>query len=1313
MQFQAGYLLDSCNALIQNLKEKNKIEELLYSLSFFDVEFMTQNEKSKEIDSIFAVASNLISRGLPTKPSLFIENYISEVFKNSIHVIETKIFETLHLIDPRIKPATLWNQLNNNTLEDETGITTELIYSHIPTYLGDAFLQLFEYQRSFLSVLPNTQRKILRETFENQQVDFAIEIPYQVENNKGIIVEIEDEKNLLMSQQLLDKRQDDLVASCGWQPTVRLKIDDYSKINEKIKPIQQFIQHSYFDLIVQNYRNPLYLSVAGIGALQYTLSPFAIARIQKTLLQVILNGTLQLSDKEWNIAIIERDVPCAFLAIEDFKQLINNLFIIEGKGRELPPINLTIYNTDQFRIASLNSNAKDLIKNIIQFDVNNNYDLLIDVSVLQRNYYKNSKIISNAKNIAIIRSAHSISNTRQFIYCDLITYLFSDIYNENPENINLKQKNSLQYFLQTIFRKNDFLEGQYNSLQRILFLKNTVVSMWFTSGKSTIYQLASLLQPALSVAIEPFKTLSYEQQLKLKEYKIDCYDFIDHTDLETDNQYDTLLNHEKLILFSTPDNFSNLNFRNKIQNFNKFAYVTVDEAHSVSEWSSDFKYSYINLCANIQKFCKTNQNNEAVLVGLCNPVLQNEQFDLLYEFECQHYVTPSPFTLPNSRTDFQIMPFSTSDNSSTNIKRKKNSIIQELIDNNKNSNFLLLFNELSDLQEYARGQFNPKIYTGTTDFYLNDVNKITEKENLLSLNQFIDNQINVLVASNEIAEGIDKQNLKNIINYNLPYSIESYLTQSYRVGRDGGEATSAILFPNYSSIQKDDSNAISSLLEKWHVRFKGKEKEKQIINELLNTSVEYKITPYLIIKEKLEFELGGEFIFEFKPAEYPYELSVNQHGWHCGSIDFRTFTTYFRNIQVNKELAEKVINYIYREIQNNCNETDKLAWLTNSKTLFTKTLASILESEKYNEKTDISIPFESSNLIEIYKIINKYFPNQLSISLLNNYYSQSSDFVHFNEAILSTTMLGNSIPENEIKKVEILFYNHRNVWDSLKAIHHLLQVGVIDDFTIDRTNKIFTVTVSKKEDKVYLAKIYNYYLRYYTKNYAQQISSELSEFKGNNLIDKCIDSIVSHVNETISKKQFTSLKFIETICMLGLCDKDDIQLKQLVTDYFESKYANIILPDNLISATNNFTEIDFTFFINYLKTIGYSHENLYHLNNSTEKILNGISSNYIICLLQAYSMLSLLNDHIDEEMKQNINTILNFLAKAIYQLKIDEKWDYIEHKNNIDWLINLIYKNNPPIKQVVDNLLIIKTQRNWLSNFNSKFLENYERINEC
>ena len=128
-----------------------------------------------------------------------------------------------------------------------------------------------------------------------------------------------------------------------------------------MKSLSKFVDNDYFNTLGRVFKNPLYQDEAGLDAMQLALSPLAIARIHKTLIEFLLSENLSLNVEFWNIAVIERDVPCAYLAFQDFKNLLTNIFALASIELPVPEFKLTIYHTDEFEDASLNKLQKNLI----------------------------------------------------------------------------------------------------------------------------------------------------------------------------------------------------------------------------------------------------------------------------------------------------------------------------------------------------------------------------------------------------------------------------------------------------------------------------------------------------------------------------------------------------------------------------------------------------------------------------------------------------------------------------------------------------------------------------------------------------------------------------------------------------------------------------------------------------------------------------------------------------------------------------------------------------------------------------------------
>ena len=463
-QLYAGYVLTSVLQAIHRENETEYWNNLLRKLSIFDVESESLDRKIN--DPIITVADNLLSRGLPTIPPLFIEEYIASSFDIAEKHVSVKtgeisfnltdncnwdiIKKAFHIIDPRLnKHDHLLFEINSWERHPGSDYEEDFLYELLPDIAGEYAIQLIEPQRSIKSILNYTTTKQRRvdsflglytTDFYGQHVDFSVEFPPTHDDEIGLIIEIDGNQHNSEGQQKLDQTRDLAVEKVGWHKTVRIKTNEFQNIDKsKITDIEAFFEQKYGVYIKDNYLNPLWLEKKGIDALQIALSPIGIARIQKSLTTLIQSGNLDLKSDKWNIAVIERDVPCADLALMDFKELLFNLFRLEGKDRKLPEIELRVYNTDEFRECRLN---ETFITEQYSGEVKNfNANVIIDCAVLQRPGFSKpsgeflSKV--NSSNIVIIRSCHSEIAERKVLSANPIKYKVE----------NKKTPDYLKYFL--------------------------------------------------------------------------------------------------------------------------------------------------------------------------------------------------------------------------------------------------------------------------------------------------------------------------------------------------------------------------------------------------------------------------------------------------------------------------------------------------------------------------------------------------------------------------------------------------------------------------------------------------------------------------------------------------------------------------------------------------------------------------------------------------------------------------------------------------------------------------------------------------
>lgn len=647
-QFQAGYLLDSINETLKNYGKPKEVKGLLKHLSCFDLE-TDCNISSNSSDSFVSVIHNLIVRGIPTRPSIFIENKFLDTFQKfqiddsdftkqlgNIKYESTlnedernNVFSALHIIDPRIKLTE-----NNYNFELESSFEKDFIFKYLPENNLSFIQQLIESQRKLDTIVSPE----IGHNFHSQRVDFSYEFPYVLEDeieifgekkvktyNQGLIIEIDGAKfHSNPSQTQLDNFRDKTTKETKW---ITKRITDF-----KTTDFANWIKRSNSLKIVNNNYNKE-LSDNWLDILQLTLSPFAIARVQKMIVELILSNNLNLEAKEWNILAIERDVPCVALAIEDLKQHFQQLFALAGKKLSFPTVNLEVLSTEEFVNSKLHDTKPKLINSL---NNNKEFDLIIDISILQRRGIVKPEIPFKGKKTAIVRSSHYVNSARKLYTSDFIDYkpITKKLENETYEDIP-EAKESLTYFLQNIFRKESFREGQLPILNRALQGKSVIGLLPTGGGKSLTYQIASLLQAGVTMVIDPIKSLMQDQYDNLVKNGIDSCNFINSklTREEKTIATNQVVESKVLFTFVSPERLQIQDFRTSLHEMHKkqvyFSYCVIDEVHCVSEWGHDFRTSYLSLGRNAIEHCKTKNKETIPIFGLT----ATASFDVLSDVE--------------------------------------------------------------------------------------------------------------------------------------------------------------------------------------------------------------------------------------------------------------------------------------------------------------------------------------------------------------------------------------------------------------------------------------------------------------------------------------------------------------------------------------------------------------------------------------------------------------------------------------------------------------------------------------------------------
>ena len=356
-----------------------------------------------------------------------------------------------------------------------------------------------------------------------------------------------------------------------------------------------------------------------------------------------------------------------------------------------------------------------------------------------------------------------------------------------------KIENKINICLKEFFGFKKFKGNQEAVIKSIINGKNTFVIMPTGGGKSLCYQLPAILLEGVAIIISPLIALMKNQVDSMRSYAED--DDIAHffnsslSQIQKDNVKNLVLNGKTKLLFVAPETINkeaNMEFLKRCN----ISFFAIDEAHCISEWGHDFRPEYRRLKKTIR------QVNDKPLIALTATATEKVKKDIIKNLGIEDSeLFISSFNRPNlyyeirseEDVDKELIKFIKHNSNKSGIiyclARKKAEEISEILN----------LNNIKSLPYHAG--LDQKIRIQTQDAFLME-------------------EVNVIVATIAFGMGIDKPDVRYVIHYNIPKSLENYYQETGRCGRDGGEGQ-CILFYKKEDVEKFQSfNAKKTAIEK-------------------------------------------------------------------------------------------------------------------------------------------------------------------------------------------------------------------------------------------------------------------------------------------------------------------------------------------------------------------------------------------------------------------------------------------------------------------------------------------------------------------
>lgn len=847
----------------------------------------------------------------------------------------------------------------------------------------------------------------------------------------------------------------------------------------------------------------------------------AVARIQKTFIEAIISERLDTNKLEWKILIIEDNTSVAKISIEDFSEAYHNLIAMTKDYDHMVLPKLSV------------STKKDASSEI-------EYDAVIDVSIDQ---------ICNAKEVAfskfkasndcyfIVRSSEKVYEDRVLYTTERINY--KPFVEKNSQGIYHKIEANcfkLRYFLNLIFRKEDFRPGQLPILNRALQLKSVIGLLPTGGGKSLTYQLAAMLQPAVTLVVDPLRGLMKDQYDGLLNIGIDCISYINSDitkSFEEGRRRELALTGSQVqIMFLSPERLSIYRFREVLRSMREsgvyFAYGVIDEVHCVSEWGHDFRLAYLHLGRNLFNYVLPKEvegeDNHISLFGLT----ATASFDVLADVQRElsginAYSLDEDATVRyenTNRLELQYNVYEVDAKDAPNawavgdIKEEKlleviNDATQKIVeiqDNNAVEYIKERFIERENLKDSAVADkiLNEDLDVGVENEWYNHTNTKTAgivfctrasgranlsvptveatllNRGLRSIStykggddtacqdSFLKGRTNIMVATKAFGMGIDKSNVRMTFHLNYPSSLESFVQEAGRAGRDKKMALATIMYSPKKFWVKNVKT------DKWQ-EFSADYTNNKFFYDSNFLGEEFELFVMELLMNNLQVKISNE---EFYDIDKPC-IANSQ-----GIVKF-----------INRYEKGQILTYY-------------ISYEEDEKVL-----------DGYNQ-------YLSAKNMPVFNTYNaKNFKNSRGYSYIRDY--------------------GSAVYKDAIQK----------------AIYRMCVIGLIDDFTEDYSKRTFRITTICQDESEYYEHLRLYYRKYYS---AERVESMMTEVKAlantEGVIMACLKHLTSFIYKSIADKRARGILDMEQFCNMAISSKQDWketneELKDFIYYYFNSKYA--------------------------------------------------------------------------------------------------------------------------------------------------------------
>ncbi|MCK4540511.1 RecQ family ATP-dependent DNA helicase [Candidatus Parcubacteria bacterium] len=370
---------------------------------------------------------------------------------------------------------------------------------------------------------------------------------------------------------------------------------------------------------------------------------------------------------------------------------------------------------------------------------------------------------------------------------------------------NIKQKKQeMLELLKLHYGFTGFRPGQEQVIDNILEKKSTVVIMPTGGGKSLCFQLPALVLDGVTLVVSPLIALMKDQVDNLESIGIPAT-FINSSisPVETSTRLNAVKNKAYKLLYIAPERFYSKEFLNALKDI-KVSLFAIDEAHCVSQWGHDFRPAYLRIKNAVELL------GNPTVIALTATATPKVKSDIIKQLDLKNpEIVITGFARPNLQ--FGVIQAK---------EAQKSQLILDAITNAPNECGIIYAStraRVDNLLQFLLGNnIEAAGYHAGMD----------AEDRKWVQNNFLSGKIKIIVATNAFGMGIDKSDVRYVVHYDMPGTIESYYQEAGRAGRDGKQSFCLMLF-----------NSRDRALHEFFI--KGDNPPPNVIQEIYNLLLSY------------------------------------------------------------------------------------------------------------------------------------------------------------------------------------------------------------------------------------------------------------------------------------------------------------------------------------------------------------------------------------------------------------------------------------------------------------------------------------------